>query len=82
MSSRNGLLRGAALFNRYKSPRHPPHFSTGDYTYDFLEYHQKRAGYRGMRGPVKEAITELNYDQFARAILQQAVAREENDVTK
>lgn len=49
---------------------------------DFLEYHQKRAGYRGMRGLVRDAETELTYDQFARTILQQAVPREENNVTK
>jgi len=49
---------------------------------DFLEYHQQRAGYRGMRVPVKETETDLTYDQFARVILQQAVAREENDVNK
>lgn len=49
---------------------------------DFLVYHQQRAGYRGMRGMIRETETELSYDQFTQAILQQAVAREENDVAK
>lgn len=48
---------------------------------DFLDYHQLRSGYCGMRGQIKETETELSYEQFARAILQQAVAREDNNVT-
>jgi len=45
---------------------------------DFLDYHQQRAGYRGMRGPVKESDTELNYDRFARQVMQQTVERDAN----
>jgi len=45
---------------------------------DFLDYHQQRAGYRGMRGPVREIETDLNYNQFGRAVLQNAIEREGN----
>jgi hypothetical protein len=31
---------------------------------DFLEYHQARAGYKGMRSQVVEEETDLNVDEF------------------
>ena len=33
---------------------------------DFLEYHQARTGYNGMRSKVFEAETELSVDEFMR----------------
>jgi len=45
---------------------------------DFLDYHQQRAGYRGMRGSIREIETDLNYDQFGQAVLQDAIEREGN----
>jgi hypothetical protein len=48
--------------------------------YDFLEFHQQRSGYQGMRGSVIESVTELNFEEFARAIVRQEVARKENNV--
>lgn len=47
---------------------------------DFLEYHQQHAGYRGMRGPVREVETDLDYDAFGGKVLQEAIERE-NDAT-
>jgi len=41
---------------------------------DFLEYHATRAGYRGMRGPVRETETELGYEAFAKSALSKASA--------
>lgn len=48
---------------------------------DFLDFHQQRAGYLGMRRPVLEAETDLNYDEFGRQTLQAAVKRENNATT-
>jgi hypothetical protein len=39
---------------------------------DFLEYHQQKAGYRGMRGSILEADTEKYYDEFAKQVIQAA----------
>ena len=43
---------------------------------DFLEYHQTRAGYKGMRSQIFEEDTELNADEFMRKTLQRFVAGE------
>jgi len=43
---------------------------------DFLEFHQQRAGYRGMRGSVLEVETDLRYTEFGRRILEEAVQKE------
>lgn len=43
---------------------------------DFLEFHQQRAGYRGMRGPVREVETELGYEEFGRRALEESIGRE------
>jgi len=37
---------------------------------DFLEFHQARAGYLGMRSKIFEAETALNIDEFMRKTLQ------------
>jgi len=41
---------------------------------DFLEFHAARAGYRGMRGPVRETETERGYEAFAKSALSKASA--------
>ena len=43
---------------------------------DFLEFHAERAGYRGMRGPVREMETDLNYTEFAEKVMQDALAKD------
>jgi len=43
---------------------------------DFLEYHATRAGYRGMRGPMRETETDLNYTTFAEKVMQDALAKD------
>ena len=43
---------------------------------DFLEFHQERAGYRGMRSRIFEEETELTIDEFMRKTLQHFVDRE------
>jgi len=37
---------------------------------DFLEYHQARAGYNGMRSEIFEEKIDLNVDEFMRKTLQ------------
>ena len=39
---------------------------------DFLEFHQARAGYRGMRGRVLEVDTELGYNDFEKQVCEAA----------
>ncbi len=41
---------------------------------DFLEYHQARAGYMGMRSKVFEEETDLNVDEFMRRTLMKYIA--------
>ncbi|MBC8465772.1 hypothetical protein H8D57_01985 [bacterium] len=41
---------------------------------DFLEYHQAKAGYRGMRSQVFEKETDLNLVEFMRVTLQKILA--------
>ncbi|NQT35564.1 hypothetical protein HQ587_10275 [bacterium] len=43
---------------------------------DFLEFHQTRAGYRGMRNAIFEVETELGYDEFMKRTLQEFIERE------
>ena len=43
---------------------------------DFLEFHQERAGYRGMRSRIFEVDTELGYDEFMKRTLQEFIERE------
>lgn len=43
---------------------------------DFLEHHQKRAGYTGMRSQVFEEETDLNVDELMRKILKNFKAGE------
>ncbi len=43
---------------------------------DFLEFHQGRAGYRGMRSAIFEVETELGYDEFMKRTLQEFIERE------
>jgi len=43
---------------------------------DFLEFHQARAGYRGMRSKIFEAETALNIDEFMRKTLQKFIVGE------
>ena len=43
---------------------------------DFLEFHQARAGYRGMRSKVFEAETALNIDEFMSKTLQKILVGE------
>lgn len=37
---------------------------------DFLEFHQERAGYRGMRSRIFEEETDLTIDEFMRKVLR------------
>ena len=46
---------------------------------DFLEFHQQRAGYRGMRSRIFEVDTELGYDEFMAQALQAAIRMELNE---
>ena len=46
---------------------------------DFLEFHAERAGYLGMRGPVRETETELGYEEFAKQVIQTAVTGESDE---
>jgi len=46
---------------------------------DFLEFHQTRAGYRGMRSAIFDVETELGYDEFMKQILQEFIEREKDD---
>jgi len=43
---------------------------------DFLEFHQERAGYRGMRSAILEVETNLGYDEFMKRTLQEFNERE------
>ena len=43
---------------------------------DFLEFHQQRAGYKGMRSRIFEEETDLTADEFMRKTLQRFVKRE------
>ena len=43
---------------------------------DFLEFHQTRTGYRGMRSAIFEVETELGYDEFMKRTLQEFIERE------
>ena len=43
---------------------------------DFLEFHQARAGYRGMRSKIFEAETNLNIDEFMSKTLQKFMVGE------
>ena len=43
---------------------------------DFLEFHQTRASYRGMRSAIFEVETELGYDEFMKRTLQEFIERE------
>ena len=43
---------------------------------DFLEFHQQRAGYRGMRSRIFEEETDQTYDDFMRKTLQHFTNRE------
>ena len=45
---------------------------------DFLEFHQPRSGYRGMRSAIFEVETELGYDEFMKRTLQEFIEREKN----
>ena len=49
---------------------------------DFLEFHQQRAGYRGMRGPVRETDTEFGYFEFARCQVSETINRGSVAVTE
>ena len=40
---------------------------------DFLEFHQAKAGYKGMRSKVFEEETELGVDEFLRKTLQKFI---------
>jgi hypothetical protein len=43
---------------------------------DFLEHHQSRVGYRGMRSKIFEAETNLNIDEFMRKTIQKFMVGE------
>ena len=43
---------------------------------DFLEFHQMRTGYRGMRSRIFEEQTDLTYDEFMRKTLRRFMDRE------
>ena len=43
---------------------------------DFLEFHQARAGYRGMRSRIFEETTDMNLDEFMRETLKKFIAGE------
>ena len=43
---------------------------------NFLEFHQTRAGYLGMRSKIFEAETALNIDEFMSKILQKFIVGE------
>ena len=43
---------------------------------DFLEYHQAKPGYRGMRSKIFEAETALNIDEFMLKTLQKFMVGE------
>ena len=43
---------------------------------DFLEFHQARAGYQGMRSRIFEEETNLTYDEFMRKRLRRFMDRE------
>ena len=43
---------------------------------DFLEFHQAKAGYCGMRSKIFEAETALNIDEFMRKTLQKFLVGE------
>jgi len=43
---------------------------------DFLEFHQAKAGYRGMRSKIFEAETALNIDEFMSQTLQKSMVGE------
>jgi len=46
----------------------------------FLDFHQQRAGYHGMRGSVLEVETAVNYDDFGRKTLITSISWENNAV--
>ncbi|MDP8237866.1 MAG: hypothetical protein P9X24_02140 [Candidatus Hatepunaea meridiana] len=41
---------------------------------DFLEFHQQRAGYKGMRSQIFEEEIDLNVDEFMRKTLKKYMA--------
>jgi len=43
---------------------------------DFLEYHQTRAGYKGMRSRILEEETDLSFDEFILWSLKKLIAGE------
>lgn len=43
---------------------------------DFLEFHQVRAGYRGMRSWIFEEETEMGYDEFMQKTLARFIEQE------
>ena len=43
---------------------------------DFLEFHQAKAGYRGMRSKIFKAETALNIDEFMQKTLQKFMVGE------
>ncbi len=45
---------------------------------DFLEFHQGKAGYRGMRSRIFEEETDLTYDEFMRKTLERFIDREDS----
>ena len=48
---------------------------------DFLEFHQQRAGYMEMRGPVTQTDTELGYTEFGKQLLKTVMERESNAIS-
>ena len=43
---------------------------------EFLEFHQERAGYLGMRSAIFEVETKLGYDEFMKRTLKEFIERE------
>ena len=43
---------------------------------DFLEFHQARAGYLGMRSRIFEVETDMNFDEFMRETLKKFITGE------
>ena len=48
---------------------------------DFLEFHQQRAWYCEMRGPVTQTDTELGYTEFGKQLLKTVIERESNAIS-
>ncbi len=47
---------------------------------DFLQFHQARAGYRGMRSTISKVETELGYDEFMKLTLHEFTERERDNL--